>query len=270
MSIYFVYIYRHPKTKIPFYVGYGKNQRHFSHLNEARKSTTPKQNEHKLNTIRKILREGLEPIIEIVDSGLSKCVACELEVFLISEIGRADKNEGTLTNQTLGGDGNRDWTPRLRKIMSEKQKDMIMAKDPQTGEKVKVHKDDPRWISGELVGQNFQEVNSNINGKLSGYILAKDSTGVVYRVKPDDSRWVSGELVGINKDKSCHENTRKTASLTHKGIPKTKEQKKKISDTHKLLKWYCNFSSNTIGRFKENEQPVGFVRVSGPHKRIPI
>jgi hypothetical protein len=267
MSIYYVYIYRHPKTKVPFYVGYGKNQRHLDHLNEAIKSPVPQPTEHKLNTIRKILREGLEPIIEIVDSGLSKEIACELEIFLISEIGRADKNKGPLTNQTYGGDGNRDWTPRLRKMMSERSKGMIMAKDPKTGEKIKVHKDDPRWVSGDLVGQNFQEVSSNINGKLDGYILAKDLNGVVYRVKPDDMRWVSGELVGINKGNSCHENTRKAASLTHKGKPKSDEQNKKASESIKLLKWYCNFEQNKVCRFREGEQPAGFLRVSGPHKR---
>lgn len=226
VSIYYVYIYRHPKTKVPFYVGYGKNQRYLDHLNEAIRYPTPQPTEHKLNTIRKILREGLEPIIEIVDSRLSKDLACELEIFLISEIGRADKNEGPLTNQTMGGDGNRDWTPRLREIMSEHQRGMIMAKDPKTGERIKVHKDDPRWVSGELVG--------------------------------------------INKGKQISEETKNKMCLALKGVPKSKEHNKKVSDSMKLLKWYCNFEQNVTKRFREGEQPLGFVRVSGPHKRTVI
>lgn len=270
MSVYFVYIYKHPKTNVPFYVGYGKNQRHLDHLNEATRSPTPQPTEHKLNTIRKILRGGLSPIIEIVASGLSKDVACELEIFLISEIGRADKNEGPLTNQTMGGDGNRDWTPRLRKALSEKQKDMIAAKDPTTGKKMRVRKDDPRWVSGQLVGQNFQEVDTNINGKLGGYILAKDLNGIIYRVKPDDLRWVSGELVGLNKGKRASKETKNKMSLAFSGVPKSKDHNKKVSDSMKLLKWYCDFEKNIVKRFREGEQPLGFVRVSGPHKRAII
>lgn len=270
LNIYFVYLYRHPITNIPFYVGYGKNKRHLTHLDEALKSPEPKQGEHKLNTIRKILREGLSPIIEIVDSNLSKEKACELEILLISEIGRSDLGLGPLTNLTKGGDGNRDWTPTLRFEMSERSKNMIQAKDPNTGERFRVHKNDPRWITGELVGQNLGEVNSNKNGKLDNYIQAKDPiTNIKYRVKPDDPRWTSGELVGINKGRPAHQNTI-NAAKAQKGIPKTKEHNRKVSEALKKLKWYCNFDTYVVGRFKESEQPEGFIRVSGPHKRTPI
>jgi len=270
LNIYFVYIYKDPKTNIPFYVGYGKNNRHLSHLNEARKALTPVQGEHKLNTIRKILREGFEPIIQIIEDGLSKESACELEEFLISEIGRADLNQGPLTNQTKGGDGNRDWSPEHRLKMSNIRKGTISAKDPTSGKKMRVHRDDPRWVSRELVGQNFGEVNSNKNGKLTGYIQAKDPlTGECFRVRPDDPRWTSGLLVGVNKNKPAHTNTI-AAAKARKGIPKRKEHNKKNSEAIKLLKWYCNFSTGVVGRYKEGCQPCGFVRVSGPHKREKI
>ena len=154
MNIYFVYIYSHPATNVPFYVGYGKNDRHLDHLNEAIKRPIPCPKEHKLNVIRKILSEGLQPTIQIIDSNLSKEQACELEIFLISEIGRADKGEGPLTNLTMGGDGNRDWTPESRKEMSDRQKGVISAKEPITGEFIRVKSDDPRWMNGELVGIN--------------------------------------------------------------------------------------------------------------------
>lgn len=269
MSIYYVYIYRHPLTNVPFYVGYGKNTRWLAHLKEAKLNHVPVPGEHKLNTIRKLLRDGLEPIIEIVDSGLSKDVACELEIFLISEIGRADLGAGPLTNKTSGGDGNRDWSDDARKKASENSVGMIMAKDPITGQRIKVHKEDPRWVSGELVGQNFQEVNSNKNGALSGLIMAKDNHGNIFRVHKDDPRWVSGELVGINSGKKAHPNTIEAAKRM-RGIPKSEEHNKKNSATMKLLKWYCNFESGVVCRFKENQQPPGFVRVSGPHKREPV
>ena len=134
MNIYQVYSYYHPITFVPFYIGYGKNGRRFAHLHEAILYPTPGQGEHKLNTIRQILREGKEPIIRIIDDNLSKEQACELEVFLIEFIGRADLGLGPLTNQTKGGDGNRDWTPSLRDAMSARSKGIITAKDIITGE----------------------------------------------------------------------------------------------------------------------------------------
>ena len=270
MNIYYVYVYYHPISHIPFYVGYGKNNRHLSHLKEAQRKPTPKLGEHKLNTIRKIIKDGLEPIIEIVDKNLPKNTACELEELLISFIGRRDNQSGTLTNHTMGGDGNRDWSPSLRCKMSEQRRNMISAKDQVTGKKLRIHNTDPRWLSGELVGQNLGVVDSNKNGKLTGYIQAKDPiTGICFRVKSDDTRWVSGELVGVNKGKPAHPNAI-SASKSQIGIPKSSDHNKKVSDTMKLLKWYCDFETNIVGRFKEGEQPSTFVRVSVPHKRTPI
>jgi hypothetical protein len=270
MNIYYVYIYRHPISNVPFYVGYGKNTRHLSHLREALSNPTPVSGEPKLNTIRKIIREGLEPVIQIVDRNLSKNDACELEEFLIELIGRRDKKTGPLTNLTKGGDGNRDWTPAARLKISKINRNMIIAKDPVTGERLKVHNTDPRWINGELVGQNYGEVNPNKNGKLTGYIQAKDpKTGMFFRVKPDDIRWTTGEIVGVNKEKPAHPNTI-AAAKSKKGVPKSKEHGEKVAKAMKLLKWYCNFETNTVGRFKEDEQPSGFVRVTGLHKRTPI
>jgi hypothetical protein len=266
VNIHFVYIYSHPTTKIPFYVGYGKNKRHLDHIKEARKNT-PGKKSHKLNTIKKILKEGLEPIIEIVESGLSKELACELEEFLISEIGRADLGQGPLTNLTCGGDGNRDWTPELRLAVSKRQKNMILAKNPITGERIRVHKDDPRWISGELVGQNYQEVNSNKNGKLDGLFLAKDNDGNKFRIKSDDPRWISGELVGINRNKSAHPNT-VAAAKSRRGIKKSKEECQKISKSIKQLKFYYNKELDKVRRFKPGDELPGFILVCGPHKKM--
>ena len=263
-SIYYVYIYRHPESKIPFYVGYGKGDRMLSHLREATREPNPKQGQRKLNTIRKIIKEGSSPIIEIADSELTKEEACELECFLISEIGRLDLGTGPLTNLTMGGDGNRGWSPEARKFLSEKQSGMISVKDS-SGSCFRVTSDDPRWISGELVGIAAGK-SSNINGKLDDYIQAKDSKGNAFRVKPNDPRWLSGELVGINKNRPAHQNT-VAAAKARKGIPKTKEHSAKVGASMKLLKWFCNFELNKVGRFKEGEQPDGFVRVSGPHKR---
>lgn len=267
MNIYFVYVYKNPDSLIPFYVGLGKNQRHLSHLKEAKRNPNPKPTEHKLNTIRKLINDGKEPIIEIVSSNLTKLEAIREEQRLIAEIGRKDLGTGPLTNQTMGGDGVREWSKEMKNKMSTANKGKISVKDPLTGEKFKISKDDERWLAGELVGQNKGDVDSNCNGKLDGYILAKNpETEEVYRVKQDDPRWVSGELVGYNKNKKAHPNTI-AAAKAKKGIPKSEEHNKKVSQSIKQLKWYHNFDTGITKRFKENEQSEGFVRVSGPHKK---
>lgn len=269
-DIYYVYVYKYPTTNTPFYVGYGKENRYLSHLNEASKDLTPVEGQHKLNSIRKIIREGNSPTIEFVDKGLTKEQACELEVFLISEIGRKDLGTGTLTNKTSGGDGKRGWSNKDKKNISLRLKNTISVINPITGDKFRVDKNDPRWLSGELIGQNYGKRGLNKTGKLTGYIQAKNPlTGETVRVKPTDPRWLSGELVGINKGIKAHPNTIAAANA-RKGIKKTPEHNKKVGESIKLLKWYYNSDTDKVGRFKEGEQPCGYIRVSGPHKKTPV
>ena len=269
MCIYYVYLYLDPKTKIPFYVGYGHGDRKLHHLNEAISKPKPVKNQHKLNKIRKIIREGSYPIIEVVWENLSRVQACALEERLIDAIGRRDLGHGPLTNKTKGGDGNRDWSIQSRKTQSVRQKNMVMAKDHKTGKKLRVSKSDPRWTSGELVGQNLG-IQFRNSDKLKGLIQAKDpKTGESFRVHKTDPRWISGELVGINRGKPAHLNTIKANKL-RKGIPKSKEHSKKIGTSIRKLKWYCNFELNKVGRFQEGMQPNGYIRVSGPHKRVRV
>jgi hypothetical protein len=176
---------------LPFYVGYGKNNRYLDHLNEARKSGDPKSNKLKVYSIRKILEIGLTPVIKFVDSNLSKEQATELEVFLITMIGRRNMKLGPLTNMTDGGDGNRGWTEEQREEARERNKllglsppDMTgvtYSKSPEmsylpaiiknTGERVQVSAADPRWETKELVG-----INSGIT--FSDEWLRKNSEGV--------------------------------------------------------------------------------------------
>lgn len=269
MNIYYVYIYRHPKTLSPFYVGYGKNNRYLAHLHEAIQKPTPTAGEHKLNTIRQLLRLSLEPIISIVDANLSKEQACELEEFLIELIGRRDLDTGPLTNQTMGGDGTRDWSITARLLIGAKRQGLVSARDPVTGKLLKIHKDDPLWVSGQLVGHNSGKTNvTNKAGKLSGYIQAKDTiTGECFRIKKDDPRWVSGELVGVRKGLPSHPNTI-LAARAKKGVPKSANHGAIVSKALTGAIWIHNFSTNQSKRLTNGntEIPEGFVKVSGPHK----
>lgn len=171
MNVYFVYIYRYPESGEPFYVGYGKNKRHLDHLKEAKKDTTPKPNQLKLNTIRKILRNGLEPIIDIVDSNLSKCQAIELEIFLISMIGTQTHKTGPLTNLTHGGDGgdtfsNNPNKENIRKKHSENNKKLVTMFDPSLSKNIRVSVDDNRIDTGELIPLNSGKKRNKETRKL--------------------------------------------------------------------------------------------------------
>lgn len=268
--MYYVYIYYHPDTLVPFYVGYGKGNRMMAHLKEAKRSLAPTVGDHKLNSIRQLLRDGKLPIIKKISECLSKEQACNLEIDLISKIGRADLGFGPLTNKTNGGDGNRCWDDESKLKVSNRLKGTISVKDA-NGHRFRVKKDDPRWVSRELVGQNSGKCNiTNKEGKLTGYVIAKHAiTGESFRVKKDDPRWVSGELVGIRFGQPAHPNLI-AAAKAKKGVPKSKEHALKVSTSIKLLKWYMHQTTMSVGRFKEGLQPAGYIRVSGPHKRTPL
>lgn len=72
---------------------------------------------------------------------------------------------------------------------------MVIVRD-MNGNIFGVTKEDPRYISGELIPYGFgQERNW-----LKKYFLAKDSYGNIYRITNEDPRYLSGKLVGITKN----------------------------------------------------------------------
>ena len=95
MTQFYTYIYYDSST--PIYVGKGKEQRAYVHLN--RKGKHPLT--HKL---AKMKREGKEPQIQIIDAP-NEAEAFKMEELLISMIGRRDLGTGTLLNLTDGGEG---------------------------------------------------------------------------------------------------------------------------------------------------------------------
>lgn len=115
---FYVYIYYNPlKDNEEFYVGFGGDPERFrEHVKEAkrlmRKHRSNKwikencDNSHKLFTIIKILKAGLEPTITKVLENLTKQEAINEEIRLIAYHGRSDKELGPLTNMTDGGEGN--------------------------------------------------------------------------------------------------------------------------------------------------------------------
>ena len=86
----------------PFYIGKGSLERYKKHLIENKRDN----NRHKKNTIKKIQKNGLEPIIIKVLENVNEQTAFDKEIELIWVIGRADLKMGSLTNMSWGGEGN--------------------------------------------------------------------------------------------------------------------------------------------------------------------
>lgn len=136
-TIYYTYIYLNPLKQgeykfgdlsfdcQPFYVGKGKGKRMFKHLLEAKSDGKYGLNQHKLNTIKKINKEGLEPIILVDIQNTDESVVLQREQYLISLMGRSDIGTGILTNLTNGGESGEGYkqTPEsLAKVRESKIK----------------------------------------------------------------------------------------------------------------------------------------------------
>ena len=139
--------------------------------------------------------------------------AFEYESEIVTEELVKDQN---CYNQKLGGDFS--WS-LLRNT--------ITAID-NNGNTFRIHKDDPRWVSGELKGVTVGKVNAtDINGNhffvdkndirfQTGELThlhknkfqAKDKNNNIYFITKDDPRWVSGELAGLAKGKKATDETR--------------------------------------------------------------
>ncbi len=89
---YYVYVYSDPDTKKPFYVGKGKGNRAFQHLDDQSEND-------KVRKIAEIKARGKEPLIEILVHGLNEETALKVEAAAIDLIGIDH-----LTNQQRGHD----------------------------------------------------------------------------------------------------------------------------------------------------------------------
>ena len=95
---YYVYIYKHPISLLPFYVGKGSGDRYKHHLYPC----ILKKDEFKSRIIKKIRADGLEPIIDIIPCSSEK-ESLDLEIELIKKFGYKNKG-GSLSNYLPGGD----------------------------------------------------------------------------------------------------------------------------------------------------------------------
>ena len=128
-NIYYVYIYRDPRDKVPFYVGKGKDRRCYNHLIVARSESACNRKYHYpvSNKIRKLWREGVEPLVELIAENLSEESAFDLERVIIAEVGRRKSvggYGGPLMNILEGGGGHSGYrhSEKTKKLISEMYK----------------------------------------------------------------------------------------------------------------------------------------------------
>lgn len=86
---------------IPFYVGIGRRKRILDHETKAYEA----RNLHKAAIFARHSRLGLDPLYSIYAHSLAEAEAANLEIELISRIGRRKPDGGPLSNLTAGGDG---------------------------------------------------------------------------------------------------------------------------------------------------------------------
>jgi hypothetical protein len=97
LGLYYCYIFRDPKTKIPRYVGKGINDRVWTHIDYPSNTRTDRM-------LAKRHREGYACVPEIIYCK-NEGQAFSLEMWFIWKYGRDDQDRGTLFNLTDGGDG---------------------------------------------------------------------------------------------------------------------------------------------------------------------
>lgn len=94
--MFYVYVYYHPETNSPFYVGKGTGTRYLKHLSETKDNT---ENYKKWAVIQGLRNKGLEPIVKKVFETTDENAAYDEELRLIKLYGRKDIDEyGILTN----------------------------------------------------------------------------------------------------------------------------------------------------------------------------
>ena len=160
---------------------------------------------------------------EIVRQCKSRKEACELEAAFVTEALIKDDN---CYNVVLGGE---QFTTEF--LVPVKDKD---------GNRFLVHKEDPRYISGELVSVHkgyfiAKDDNGNVfmsNSKdehIHGFnfkqVTVKDTNGNMFNVSVNDPRYLNGELLPIWKGRKHSDETKNKLRQTFKIMEHQKGEK---------------------------------------------
>lgn len=101
--MFYVYAYFYPNSEKPFYIGKGQAKRKNDHLFAAKRCAH--SNKLLQNVINKIIVQGLNPRIEILQTFIDEDDAYNYEELLIAQYGRRLFEGGPLCNISSGGRG---------------------------------------------------------------------------------------------------------------------------------------------------------------------
>lgn len=250
MSEYYVYSYRRADEPNPFYIGKGKGDRLFFHLEESKQPCYYDPQSYKQNKIRKCWSDGVEILIEKIHEGLSEEEAYSLEAVEISKYG-VWREGGCLVNHTKqhGGQSGFKW------MTNGKEDKTVYPEDEQN-----------------MLSQGFKFGKSGYNPQFgyqtSGTVWANDGS-IDKRFKPEEvpNGWVLGRLKAYrgeaSKGKICINNGDKElqhdpSSPIPEGFVKGRlpSNMKLNPKATKGMRW-CNDGS-TSRLFKPESIPAGW------------
>lgn len=227
-NVFYVYAYLDPRkpgtyvyeefkfTHEPIYIGKGKGKRLEISKHKGQRFITTK--------IRKIVKTGQNPIVMKVATGLTNEESKQMEIKLISVVGRCDQNKGPLCNLTDGGEGGlgRKITKETRSKMSHQ------ALGRKHSEESRKRNSDSKkgivhwwWIGRKHSAETKEKMSLQRKGRTHS-----DET------KRKISEGNKGRIVIVSQE------TRQKLSLLAKNRPQSEETRKKrsISITH----WWKN------------------------------
>lgn len=170
-NIFYVYQLRVCDKELPFYVGKGKNKRAYEHVSSVNSEPVG----HKVNTIKRAIREDKEILVEFIETEQTESDAFLFEKYYISVYGRRDLGQGPLTNLTDGGTGGVNMSPETKRKISEANVGTNNPMFGRTGESNPrfgtIHTDEARLKMSEA--NTGKTISLDTRNKLSAINLGK-------------------------------------------------------------------------------------------------
>jgi hypothetical protein len=207
MYIYYVYAYLREKDNTPYYIGKGKGNRAYQ------KSHCVKVPKDKFKII-------------FYQIGLVEENAFKLECAYIKLFGRKDLSTGILRNVTDGGDGARNPSIETREKLSKAQigkKASIETKMKMSNSRLGIKNHN---YGKPMTDETKQKLSKSKLGKRNS-----DESNEKRRKWNIENNWKPP--IRYNQNPSAE--VRSKLSATHKGKPKSEEQRRKQSETMKKL-----------------------------------